>query len=116
LEDVRGKKVRCFRAPGFSVREDDRWVFDILVNLGITMDSSIFPAPRSHGGFSSYKADAPAIIQYDGIRLKEFPISFATIFGKPFAYSGGGYFRFFPYFCIRHWAKKNPYVIELFRN
>ena len=114
LEDISGRKVRCFRAPGFSVREDNRWVFDILVNLGISIDSSIFPAPRSHGGFSSYKADIPALIQYDGIRLKEFPISYASILGRPFVYSGGGYFRLFPYCCIKHWAKKSPYVMTYF--
>jgi len=114
LEDASGKKVRCFRAPSFSVREDNRWIFDILANLGITIDSSIFPAPRAHGGFSSYKADTPAFIQYDGIRLKEFPISYTNIFGKPYVYSGGGYFRFFPYFCIREWAKKSPYVMTYF--
>ncbi|GHV74604.1 polysaccharide deacetylase [Spirochaetia bacterium] len=114
LEDIGGKKVRCFRAPGFSVREDNRWIFDILVNLGISIDSSIFPAPRAHGGFSSYKTDNSALIQYDGIRLKEFPISYANILGKPYAYSGGGYFRFFPYFCIKQWAKKSSYVMTYF--
>jgi len=114
LEDIGGKKVRCFRAPGFSIRKDTRWVFDILVNLGISIDSSIFSAPHSHGGFSSYKADTPAIIQSDGVRLKEFPISYTNIFGKPFAYSGGGYFRFFPYFFIKRWARRSPYVMTYF--
>jgi len=114
LEDVSGRKVRCFRAPGFSVREDNRWVFDILFKLGITIDSSIFPAPRAHGGFSSYKADTPAFIQYDGIRLKEFPISYKNILGKPYVYSGGGYFRFFPYCFIKKWAKKDTYVMTYF--
>jgi polysaccharide deacetylase family protein (PEP-CTERM system associated) len=114
LEDIGGKKVRCFRAPGFSVREDNRWIFDILVNLGISIDSSIFPAPRAHGGFSSYKADNPAFIQYDGIRLKEFPVSYMNILSKPFVYSGGGYFRFFPYFCIKQWVKKSSYVMTYF--
>ncbi|MDR2482489.1 MAG: polysaccharide deacetylase family protein, partial [Treponema sp.] len=114
LEDTSGRKVRCFRAPGFSVREDSRWIFDILVKLGITIDSSIFPAPRSHGGFSSYKADVPALIQYDGIRLKEFPISYTSVFGRPLAYSGGGYFRLFPYFCVKQWARKSSYVMTYF--
>ena len=114
LEDMSGKKVRCFRAPGFSVREDNRWIFDILVSFGITIDSSIFPTPRSHGGFSSYRADTPAFIQYDGIRLKEFPISYTNVFGKPFVYSGGGYFRLFPYFWIKKWTNKSPYVMTYF--
>lgn len=114
LEDVGGKKVRCFRAPGFSVREDNCWVFDILINLGITIDSSIFPTPRAHGGFPSYKTNIPAFIQYNGIRLKEFPISYTNFFGKPYVYSGGGYFRFFPYFFIRKCVNKSPYVMAYF--
>jgi len=114
LEDISGKKVRCFRAPGFSIREDNRWVFDILVNMGISIDSSIFPAPRSHGGFASYKTNIPALIQYDGIQLKEFPISYTNILGKPFAYSGGGYFRFFPYSFIKQWTKNSSYIMTYF--
>jgi polysaccharide deacetylase family protein (PEP-CTERM system associated) len=114
LEDITGQKVRCFRAPGFSVREDNRWVFDILVSQGIEIDCSIFPAPRAHGGFPSYKAISPAIIQYDGVKLKEFPISYTTVFWKPFIYSGGGYFRLFPYPFIKYWAKQSSYLMTYF--
>lgn len=114
LEDISGKKVRCFRAPGFSIREDNRWAFDVLVKFGISIDSSIFPAPRAHGGFPSYTYNAPAYIQYDGVRLKEFPISYTNILGRPFAYSGGGYFRLSPYFCIKQWAKKASYLMTYF--
>jgi polysaccharide deacetylase family protein (PEP-CTERM system associated) len=114
LEDISGQKVRCFRAPGFSIREDSRWVFDLLVSQGIEIDSSIFPASRAHGGFPSYKAIVPGMIQYDGIRLKEFPIPYTVVFGKPLIYSGGGYFRFFPYFCIKYWARSAPYLMTYF--
>jgi polysaccharide deacetylase family protein (PEP-CTERM system associated) len=114
LEDISGQKVRCFRAPGFSIREDNRWVFDLLASQGIEIDSSIFPASRVHGGFPSYKAIAPALIQYDGIRLKEFPITYTPIMGKPVIYSGGGYFRLFPYCCIKRWAKQASYLMTYF--
>jgi len=114
LEDAAGQKVRCFRAPGFSVREDNRWVFDILARQGIEIDCSIFPAPRAHGGFPSYKAVFPALIQYDGVRLKEFPINYITVFGKPVIFSGGGYFRLFPYPLIKRWARQSPYVMTYF--
>jgi polysaccharide deacetylase family protein (PEP-CTERM system associated) len=114
LEDIAGRKVTCFRAPGFSIREDNRWVFDILVSQGIEIDSSIFPASRAHGGFPSYKGTSPSIIQYNGITLKEFPISYTTIFGKPIIYSGGGYFRMFPYSCIKHWVRQSSYLMTYF--
>jgi hypothetical protein len=111
LEDSAGQKVRCFRAPGFSIREDSLWAFDILVSNDIEIDCSIFPAPQAHGGFPSYKAVAPAIIQYDGIKLKEFPLNYITFLGKPCIYSGGGYFRLCPYPLIKHWAERSAYLM-----
>ena len=30
LEDVTGQKVKYFRAPGFSIREDNKWAFEVL--------------------------------------------------------------------------------------
>ncbi len=48
LQDVTGGPIRCFRAPGFSIGEKNKWAFEILANLGIEIDSSIFPARRAH--------------------------------------------------------------------
>jgi polysaccharide deacetylase family protein (PEP-CTERM system associated) len=114
LEDITGKKVRCFRAPGFSIREDAKWAFEILASLGIEIDSSIFPAPRAHGGFPSYREPRPSLLRYNGIALKEFPINYAVVMGKAIIYSGGGYFRFAPYRLIKHWISRSSYVMTYF--
>jgi polysaccharide deacetylase family protein (PEP-CTERM system associated) len=114
LEDITGKKVRCFRAPGFSIREENKWAFEVLAAQGIEIDSSIFPAPRAHGGFPSYKEAFPSILRYNKITLKEFPINYTTILTKPIIYSGGGYFRLFPYLCIRHWVRGASYLMTYF--
>lgn len=111
LEDISGKKVKYFRAPGFSIREDNKWAFEILSGLGIEADSSIFPGPRAHGGFPSYKSPVPSILQHQGIKLKEFPINYTTLWGKHVIFSGGGYFRLFPYPLIKHWTAKSNYVM-----
>jgi polysaccharide deacetylase family protein (PEP-CTERM system associated) len=111
LEDISGQKVKYFRAPGFSIREDNKWAFEILSDLGIEADSSIFPGPRAHGGFPSYKSRVPSIIQHLGIKLKEFPINYTTVWGKQVIFSGGGYFRLFKYPLIKHWTAKSNYVI-----
>ena len=39
IEDCSGKKVRCFRAPGFSITNKNKWAFEILYELGIEIDS-----------------------------------------------------------------------------
>lgn len=104
LEDITGKKVTTFRAPGFSIRESEGWAFEILNELGITTDCSIFPAHHAHGGMPKYGKNFPAIIEYNGIKIKEFPICFKTIYGKHIIFSGGGYFRLFPYWLIKRWS------------
>ena len=107
LEDITGKKVECFRAPGFSIRESEAWAFEILAELGIKYDCSVFPAAHAHGGIPSYPKAAPGIIEYHGIKMKEFPVGFKTIAGKHIMFSGGGYFRLFPYSLIKKWTKES---------
>ena len=114
LEDCTGKKVSSFRAPGFSITKNNKWAFEILHELGITKDSSVFPASRAHGGLPSYNVAIPSIIDYNGIKLKEFPINTHTILGKPFIFSGGGYFRLLPYKTIENWTIQSNYVMTYF--
>ena len=114
LEDCIGKKVTSFRAPGFSITENNKWAFDVLHELGITKDSSVFPAGRAHGGLPTYRSALPSIIEYNGIKLKEFPINTHTFLGKPFIFSGGGYFRLLPYKIIENWTNQSNYVMTYF--
>lgn len=114
LEDISGKKVKMFRAPGFSITENNKWAFEVLYELGIEIDSSIFPAKRSHGGLPSYGVSEPSILQYNGVQLKEFPINTKTILGKTIIYSGGGYFRLAPYSILKKWSKKDDYIMSYF--
>ncbi len=113
LEDITGKRVRCFRAPGFSIRESEPWAFEALSELGIEIDCSVFPAHHAHGGMPTYGKGEPAVIEYSSHRIKEFPISTKEIAGRHLIYSGGGYFRLFPYWLIRRWAREdNDYLLS----
>jgi peptidoglycan-N-acetylglucosamine deacetylase len=114
IEDCTGKKVTSFRAPGFSITENNKWAFEVLHELGIEIDSSVFPANRAHGGLPSYKIANPSIINYNGIKIKEFPINTHTILGKNFIFSGGGYFRLLPYKTIKNWTLQSNYVMTYF--
>ena len=114
LEDISGKKVRMFRAPGFSITETNKWAFEVLYELGIEIDSSVFPARRSHGGFAQYGTAEPSILKYNGTQLKEFPINAYSVLTKPIIFSGGGYFRLFPYNVIESFTKKSSYVMSYF--
>ena len=108
LQDITGQPVECFRAPGFSIRESEAWAFDILADLGIKYDCSIFPAHHAHGGMERYGASVPALIKHGDTVMKEFPVTTKTIAGKKIIFSGGGYFRLCPYPLIKKWSKDNP--------
>ena len=106
LEDITGKKVDCFRAPGFSIRESEAWAFEILSEAGILYDSSVFPAAHAHGGMPSFGNSRPSIIRHNGVEVKEFPISSKKMLGKSIVFCGGGYFRLFPYSIIDRFSKQ----------
>lgn len=114
LEQCIGQKVLSYRAPAFSIGENNKWMFEILANEGISNDSSVFPAARDFGGFPAFSSQVPCTIKYAGIELKEYPISMTSFMGKQVAYSGGGYFRFFPLGFVKDRMAKSDYTMCYF--
>ena len=114
IEDIIAEKVVSYRAPGFSIKQQNIWAFEVLKELGIEYDSSIFPAIREDGGFENFSENRPSIVQYNGISIKEFPMSVNTFMGNKFTVTGGGYFRFFPYRLIKKIVQKSHYTMTYF--
>jgi polysaccharide deacetylase family protein (PEP-CTERM system associated) len=114
LEHCTGQKVKYFRAPGFSINRNTPWAFEALLENGISIDSSVFPASRAHGGFEEFGTAKPAIIECKGMQLKEFPINILPLLSKSIIFSGGGYFRLFPYQMIRKFTEQSDYVMTYF--
>jgi len=114
LEDLSGQKVRAYRAPGFSVKEENRWVFDSLLAHGIEIDCSIFPTKRDHGGFKTFGTASPVLIQANNGLIKEFPISLSRLSNQDIVYSGGGYFRLLPYTIIHYLTRRTDYMMTYF--
>lgn len=114
LEQCLGIKVKSYRAPAFSIGENNLWTFDILAECGIENDASVFPISRDFGGFSSFGSQLPTLISTKNHLIKEFPICTSKILGKQVAFSGGGYFRFFPYNFINKRLKTESYNICYF--
>jgi polysaccharide deacetylase family protein (PEP-CTERM system associated) len=115
IEDIIGEKIDAFRAPGFSITENNQWALEVLSELGFEYDCSIFPAVHDYGGFSNYGESRPAILEfYNGARLKEFPMNSHQFIKKKVVFSGGGFFRLFPYPLIKHWSKQASYLMTYF--
>ena len=114
LESLIGKKITCFRAPGFSITEQNKWVFEVLWKNGITHDSSVFPAGRAHGGMPDFGEVCPSRIIMNGLEIREFPINATKLLGRKWIYSGGGYFRLTPYSLIKKWSLNDKYIMTYF--
>jgi polysaccharide deacetylase family protein (PEP-CTERM system associated) len=100
LEDLTGQRVLGHRAPFFSITKESLWALEVLGELGIRYDSSIFPVLNYRYGIQ----DAPRWpYQLDGKSggLIEFPISTCQVFGRNVPMAGGAYFRIYPYALTR---------------
>jgi len=92
-----------FRAPSFTmVKSTKEWALPLLEKYQFKYDSSVFPI----GFHPDYgMVEAPLIPYKITPDLHEFPMSCLEIMGRRFPFSGGGYFRLFPYaytkFCMR---------------
>ena len=100
IEKACGVQARAFRAPGFSINARSLWAFDLLRKHGIEVDSSVFPALRSHGGFPVAPV-RPFFAQTAHGPLLELPISCIEIWGQRLVFSGGGYFRLCPALFVK---------------
>ena len=114
LEDITGKKVTSYRAPGFSLVEKTMWAFTELVAQGIEYDCSIFIGNHAHGGRIKSFGLTPSVINIEDKKIKEFPVNSYKLFNKEIPFSGGGYFRLLPYQVIKHLMRVSEYNMAYF--
>jgi polysaccharide deacetylase family protein (PEP-CTERM system associated) len=100
LEEISGRAILGYRSAGFSLTEENSWVFDQLLRAGYVYDSSVFPARRSHGGWQNGEF-YPYVVNRTGGSLLEFPMTTEKVLGRPICFFGGGYLRFFPLSVIQ---------------
>ena len=96
LRALTGHEIVGHRAAYFSITRDSLWAFDVLTDLGLRYDSSIFPVLNYRYGI----ADAPRWpyeINANGRTILEFPISTWQVWGWNIPVAGGAYFRIYPY-------------------
>jgi polysaccharide deacetylase family protein (PEP-CTERM system associated) len=95
LEQAGGAGVAGFRAPTFSITRDTLWAVDVLAELGLRYDSSVFPVHHDRYGIP----DAPRTpfrIRGQQLELLELPLLTWRLARQNLPVAGGGYFRLFP--------------------
>jgi len=100
LEDLAGRAIIGHRAPVFSITKQSLWALEVLGELGIRYDSSIYPVANYRYGIEDaprWPHDVPA----GATTLREFPITTWRVLGKNLPIAGGAYFRIYPYALTR---------------
>jgi polysaccharide deacetylase family protein (PEP-CTERM system associated) len=96
IEQAGGLAVRGYRAPSFSITRESQWALEILVELGFSYDSSIFPVKHANHGTSNAPR-FPFRIQTAAGPIVEFPMSTLALGNVRSPFAGGAYFRLLPY-------------------
>lgn len=105
LEDITGRAVLGYRAPGFTITNETRWALPILVEEGHIYDSSIVPIRHDHCGI-------PGSDPWCHLRettagpLWEIPPSTVSMAGIRCPIAGGVYFRLLPFSLLRMFLKQ----------
>jgi polysaccharide deacetylase family protein (PEP-CTERM system associated) len=90
-------EIEGYRAPAFSVCVETLWVPEILHEIGLHYESSVFPARTAHFGIPH----APRSPFRHPCGLVEIPMSTIRWFGRSWPVGGGGYLRHLPYAITR---------------
>ena len=106
LSRATSKLILGYRAPGFSLTKDCLWALDILLELGLSYDASVFPLKRNHGGYKNFTGEGGFISTPKGRQILEVPVTCNNVLGKKLYVLGGGYFRISPYWVIASGIKQ----------
>lgn len=101
ISDTIGVRATAYRAAYFSITKQSLWALDILAELGIRYDSSIFPVHNWRYGIAGFGQE-PRWIDTPSGPIGEFPLSVNRFLGQNVPVSGGAYFRLYPYWFTRH--------------
>jgi polysaccharide deacetylase family protein (PEP-CTERM system associated) len=95
LEQVTGQTVAGYRAPTFSVVPRTAWALDVLSELGLLYDSSIYPVRHDRYGVPRAPR-SPFLACGPGREILEIPPLTLRLGGVNVPVGGGGYFRLLP--------------------
>jgi polysaccharide deacetylase family protein (PEP-CTERM system associated) len=100
VSDITGLPLYGYRAPVFSVRRSNLYVLEILTELGLVYDSSIFPVKLARYGIEGFNERDALYRLPNGKAIVELPLSVVSFLGKKWPVSGGGYIRLMPEFLV----------------
>ncbi len=101
ITDIIGKPIYGYRAPLFSINETSLFVLEILSDLGIEYDSSIFPVKMPRYGINGFSTKDQLYELPNKKKIVELPLTVLECSKKKWPVSGGGYIRLMPFWLVK---------------
>jgi polysaccharide deacetylase family protein (PEP-CTERM system associated) len=95
LEEITGQPVKGYRAPTFSIVRQTAWALDMLAELDLLYDSSIYPVLHDRYGVPAAPRE-PFLAKGHCHTVLELPLAILRFLGMRIPIGGGGYFRLLP--------------------
>lgn len=102
ISDITGTRIYGYRAPFFSINETNLSVLEILADLGLIYDSSIFPVKLPRYGIDGFSGKDTIYKLPNGKEIVELPLTVAEALGRKWPVAGGGYIRLMPEILINN--------------
>lgn len=102
LKRAGAERIEGYRAPTFSLTNETKWVYDILLKLNFSYSSSVLPAKNPLYGWESFGFKPKKIND----KLVEIPLTVCKFGALTIPVVGGVYFRAVPFFIIKDVTKK----------
>jgi polysaccharide deacetylase family protein (PEP-CTERM system associated) len=101
ISSLTGRRPQGYRAPAFSLARETPWALEVLADLGLRYDSSLYDSPRHRRRLAGIPA-APCRIEVgSGRHLWELPIAVARWGRLRLPVGGGSYWRVLPPNALR---------------
>jgi peptidoglycan-N-acetylglucosamine deacetylase len=101
VESLTGRRPVGYRAPEFSLARETAWAFEVLADLGLRYDSSLYESPRHRRRLGGIPAKPCLITLPSGRELWELPIAVARWGPVRVPVGGGSYWRVLPRAALR---------------
>ena len=101
IESLTGRRPSGYRAPAFSLARGTPWAFEVLSELGLRYDSSLYDSPRHPRRLGGIPHRPCRIALASGAELWELPIAVARWGRVRLPVGGGSYWRILPPALLR---------------
>jgi polysaccharide deacetylase family protein (PEP-CTERM system associated) len=101
LEQIVGEAVAGYRAPTFSIVRHTAWALDVLAEIGLLYDSSIYPVVHDRYGVPEAPC-CPFLAAGPSHSILELPPVTLRLGRLKLPLGGGGFFRLLPLAWLEH--------------